>query len=66
MDSVLQNPRIELLTYCEIEEVKGFVGNFDVKIRQKARYIDHEKCNACLACTEKCPGKGVSEWMRAW
>ena len=58
MDAVLQNPRIELLTYCEVEEVKGFVGNFDVKIRQKARYIDHDKCNACLACTEKCPGKG--------
>ena len=62
MDAVLQNPRIELLTYCEVEEVNGFVGNFDVKIRQKARYIDHDKCNACLACTEKCPGKGVSEW----
>jgi heterodisulfide reductase subunit A2 len=62
MDAVLQNPRIELLTYCEVEEVKGFVGNFDVKIRQKARYVDHDKCNACLACTEKCPGKGVSEW----
>ncbi|MDA8125580.1 MAG: CoB--CoM heterodisulfide reductase iron-sulfur subunit A family protein [Deltaproteobacteria bacterium] len=62
MDAVLQNPRIELLTYCEVDEVKGFVGNFDVKIRQKARYVDHAKCNACLACTEKCPGKGVSEW----
>lgn len=62
MDAVLQNPRIDLMTSCEVEEVKGFVGNFDVKIRQKARYVDHDKCNACLACTEKCPGKGVSEW----
>jgi heterodisulfide reductase subunit A len=62
MDAVLQNPRIELLTSCEIEEVKGFVGNFDIKIRQKARYVDHDKCNACLACTEKCPGRGSSEW----
>ncbi len=62
MDAVLQSRNIELLTYCEVEEIKGFVGNFDVKIRQKARYVDHNKCNACLACTEKCPGKGVSEF----
>ncbi len=62
MDAVLQNPNIELLTYCEVAEVKGFVGNFDVKIRQKARYVDHARCNACLACVEKCPGKGESEF----
>ncbi|MDX9816365.1 MAG: CoB--CoM heterodisulfide reductase iron-sulfur subunit A family protein [Smithellaceae bacterium] len=62
MDAVLQHPNIKLMTYCEINEVKGFVGNFDIKIRQKARYVDHDKCNACLACTEKCPGKGIAEW----
>ncbi len=62
MDAVLQNKNIELLTYCEIAETKGFVGNFDVKIRQKARYVDHTKCNACLACTEKCPGKATAEF----
>lgn len=62
MDSVLQHKNIQLLTSCEVSEVKGFVGNFDITIRQKARYVDHDKCNACLACTEKCPGKSVSEW----
>jgi heterodisulfide reductase subunit A len=62
MDAVLQHPNITLMTYCEISEVKGFVGNFDIKIRQKARYVNHDKCNACLACTEKCPGKGIAEW----
>ncbi|MEN6509245.1 MAG: CoB--CoM heterodisulfide reductase iron-sulfur subunit A family protein [Smithella sp.] len=62
MDAVLQHKNITLLTSCEVSEVKGFVGNFDITIRQKARYVDHEKCNACLACTEKCPGKGISEW----
>jgi heterodisulfide reductase subunit A len=51
-----------MLTYCEVTEVKGYVGNFDITIKQKARYVDHSKCNACLACTEKCPGKGISEW----
>lgn len=62
MDAVLQHKNITLMTYCEVSEVKGFVGNFDITIKQKARYVDHTKCNACLACTEKCPGKGVSEW----
>jgi heterodisulfide reductase subunit A len=62
MDSVLQHKNINLMTYCEVSEVKGYVGNFDITVRQKARYVDHSKCNACLACTEKCPGKGVSEW----
>lgn len=62
MDSVLQHKNITMMTSCEVSEVKGFVGNFDITIKQKARYVDHSKCNACLACTEKCPGKGVSEW----
>ena len=62
MDSVLQHKNITMMTSCEVSDVKGFVGNFDITIRQKARYVDHSKCNACLACTEKCPGKGISEW----
>lgn len=62
MDSVLQHKNITMMTSCEVSEVKGYVGNFDITIKQKARYVDHSKCNACLACTEKCPGKGISEW----
>ena len=62
MDAVLQHKNITMMTYCEVTEVKGYVGNFDITVKQKARYVDHGKCNACLACTEKCPGKGVSEW----
>jgi heterodisulfide reductase subunit A len=62
MDAVLQHKNINLMTYCEVTEVKGYVGNFEITVKQKARYVDHSKCNACLACTEKCPGKGVSEW----
>jgi heterodisulfide reductase subunit A len=62
MDAVNQHANIDLMTYCEVTEVKGFVGNFTVTVKQKARYVDHEKCNACLACTEKCPGKAMSEF----
>ncbi len=53
---------IELLTYSEIAEVKGYVGNFDVAIRKKPRYVDAAKCTGCGACTEKCPAKTPSEW----
>ncbi|MDZ4163694.1 MAG: CoB--CoM heterodisulfide reductase iron-sulfur subunit A family protein [Smithellaceae bacterium] len=62
MDAVLQHPNIELLSYSEVAEVKGYVGNFEVKVRQKASYVDHDKCNSCLACMEKCPAKGASEF----
>ncbi|MFW9914076.1 MAG: FAD-dependent oxidoreductase [Candidatus Thorarchaeota archaeon] len=46
---------LEILSYAELEEVNGFVGNFNVKIRQKARYVDMEKCNACNDCVDVCP-----------
>ena len=62
MDAVLQHPNIKLMTYCEVTEVAGFVGNFTITVKHKARYVDHQKCNACLACTEKCPGKASSEF----
>jgi len=62
MDAVLQHQRIELMTYSEVTEVSGFVGNFTVTIKQKPRYVDHDKCNGCLTCVEKCPAKGLSEF----
>ncbi|UMZ75461.1 CoB--CoM heterodisulfide reductase iron-sulfur subunit A family protein [Natranaerofaba carboxydovora] len=56
------HPNIRLLTYAEIEDVSGFVGNFDIKIRQKAKSIDHDKCTGCGDCTEKCPAKIDNEF----
>ncbi|MGQ9678875.1 MAG: 4Fe-4S binding protein [bacterium] len=50
-----RHPKIKLLTYSEVEDVSGFVGNFRVRIRQKARYVDIEKCTGCGICLEKCP-----------
>ncbi len=54
-----QNENINIYAYSEVEEVKGFVGNFSVKIRKKARYVDATKCTGCGLCTEKCPQKKV-------
>jgi heterodisulfide reductase subunit A len=55
MTEVGKHPNIELLTWSEVKEVSGFVGNFKVKIRKKARYVDVDKCNGCGACWENCP-----------
>ena len=58
-----QHEKIDILTYSEVEEVKGFVGNFNVKIRRKARYVDETKCTGCKICMEKCPSKkGLNEF----
>jgi NADH:ubiquinone oxidoreductase subunit E/NAD-dependent dihydropyrimidine dehydrogenase PreA subunit len=54
MVNVGQHPNIELLSYSEVEEVSGFVGNFKVKVRRKARYIDEDKCTGCGQCVENC------------
>ncbi len=48
---------ITLHTYSEVEEVSGFVGNFTVKIRKKARKVKMDLCTGCGLCTEKCPMK---------
>jgi len=57
MVSVGQHPNIELLTYSEVEDVAGYVGNFKAKVRRKARYIDEDKCTGCGQCIERCPVK---------
>lgn len=53
---------IELLTLSEVVGVSGEAGNFKVKVRQKPRYIDMEKCIACGLCAEKCPKKVPDEY----
>ncbi len=52
-----QHPRIRLYTYSEVEGVDGFIGNFKVTIRQKARYVDMSKCTGCGECAKVCPLK---------
>jgi heterodisulfide reductase subunit A len=62
MVDVAQHPNITLMTYAEVREVKGFVGNFEVSIVQKARKVDHQKCTGCGTCWQKCPEKVDSEF----
>lgn len=57
-----QHPKIKLNTFSELEEIKGDVGNFKVRIRKKASFVDWKKCNGCGLCSEKCPSKVSSEF----
>ena len=57
MSDVGTHPNITLLSYSEVEEVTGFVGNFHVRIKKKAKYVNEELCTGCGICIEKCPKK---------
>jgi heterodisulfide reductase subunit A len=59
MVEVSKHKNIRLHTYSEIEEVNGYIGNFEVKIRKKARSVDLAKCTGCGDCWNKCPVKKI-------
>ena len=58
-----RHPNIELLTYSEVEEVSGYIGNFTVTIRKKARYVDLDLCNSCGDCADVCPQTAPDEYQ---
>ena len=55
------HPNITLMTWAEVEHVDGFVGNFSVTIRKKARYVDTDICTGCGICEQKCPKKIIDD-----
>ncbi|MBE6910943.1 MAG: CoB--CoM heterodisulfide reductase iron-sulfur subunit A family protein [Ruminococcaceae bacterium] len=59
MVEVAQHENIRIFSYSEVSEIKGFVGNFDVTIKRKARYVKEDICTGCGACVEKCPMKKI-------
>jgi heterodisulfide reductase subunit A len=54
-----RHPNITLLSYSEVEDVSGYVGNFKVKVRKKARYVDEEACTGCGVCWAECMTRRV-------
>ena len=59
MVDVAQHEKIRIFSFSEVSEVSGFVGNFDVTIKKKARYVKEDICTGCGACVDKCPMKKV-------
>jgi len=62
MSDVGSQPNIELMTYSEVVDFSGFVGNFKAKIKRKARYVDEDKCTGCAECEKVCPVEVPSEF----
>jgi heterodisulfide reductase subunit A len=59
MVQVGMHPNIRLMASSQVEEVSGFVGNFKVKVRRRATYVDHAKCTGCGLCWESCPARSI-------
>ncbi len=65
MVDVGQHDNVTLLTWSEVEKVDGFLGNFTVTVRKKARYVNEEHCTGCGICIEKCPFKVTDDVFEA-
>jgi heterodisulfide reductase subunit A len=61
MSQVGSHKYIDLMTYSEVVGISGQVGNFKVKIRKKARYIDAIKCTSCGECCNNCPVRNIPQ-----
>ncbi len=59
MVSVGHRANITLLTYSEVDSVSGYIGNFKVRVRKKARYVDVDKCTGCGQCWSNCPATRI-------
>ena len=54
MVEIMQSNKITLHSFTEVEQVDGYVGNFEVKLRRKARSVDMDKCTGCGDCWNHC------------
>ena len=55
MVDAFKHENIELISYAEVTEVDGYIGNFNVKVEKKPRYVDESLCTGCGSCQEACP-----------
>ena len=62
MVEVSLHEKIKLMTYSEVQEVSGAMGNFKVKILKKPTYVDPETCKICDECSVVCPQVTSNEY----
>jgi len=55
IQTITGNPNVKILTYSEIKNANGAMGNFRIKVLRKARYVDEQKCTLCDECAKVCP-----------
>jgi len=65
MVQVGNHPNITLMSYAEVTNVDGYVGNFTVTVKKKARYVNTDLCNGCGVCQDKCPKKVIDPVFEA-
>lgn len=53
---------IKILTNAEVKEISGEAGNFTVRVSQRRRCVDLEKCTGCGDCAAACPVETTSEF----
>ncbi len=68
MVDVSRHPNVTLLTYSEIVSIEptnqltnqptNQLTNYNVRVRQKPRYVDMDKCTGCGSCAAACRMKG--------
>jgi len=54
MERAMAHPDVEVLAYSEVVNVEGYIGNFQVTVRRKPRFVDPAKCTSCGKCAEAC------------
>ena len=54
MTAVKNHKNITLWTYSEVTHVEGYVGNYEVKVRRKPRYVIENLCVGCMECIQAC------------